>query len=667
MATSEPAALGDTLNADPTPFLERVDDAAIVQLEAGGFEELPREARILCFHLANAALAARDVFLDQKYAHALEMRDYLEELYVHREALTEAARAEVERYTKLFWINNGPHHHESGCKEPFRLTRRELEVALEAAESHGARYPWRTRGGRRQALAWLFDTALDATVDPICTNKNPGPGRDPLVESCVNFYRGVRSEDLTWFEESYPLNSTLVKRDSGELVEEVWRCGDGASIPPGLYARELAASVRHLRRALPFAPEPTRRALETLIRFYQTGDPADLRRHHVAWVEDTDSPVDTVQGFVEVYLDPRGRKGSYEGIVFYGHRGKTAAIRAIAEHAAWFEERMPWDNKYKKLDVRSVTARAIDVVLETGDAGPITPIGINLPNPQDVRELHGSKSVNLANVGEALERTQWPALRREFCLTEEELDRAVRWAFLVNDVHTNMHEAIGHASGRLAPHVTDPAAALRETYSTLEEARADLVALWFLPDPGAIERGLSPGMEAALAGIEGYTRGALLSQLRRVKTGDRLEEDHARNRQLVASWILVNSEAIARVRRDGKTYFVVKSLTEWRAAAGRLLAEIMRIKAEGDYGAARALVEAYGVRIDTELRDEVVARVRSIDPPSYTAFVQPRLAPVFGRDGQVLDVRIEYLRSLASQMLEWSGRSPRRVGGGPPP
>lgn len=628
----------------------------MVQLYADGFEGLPRDAKILAWHLVQAAIAGRDIFLDQKYEHAPEMREWLEELFVHADALPSAARAEIERYTKLFWLNNGPHRHDTARKEEFRLSFEEFVDAVARAEGAGARFPWPEGVAREEHLRFLHGTALSSRVDPVCTRKTPPPGRDLLAESCVNFYRGVTMADLEGFEERYPLHSRLVKGSDGRLVEEVWRCGDGASIPPGRYAREIAAIVGHLERALPFAPAPTRRALERLVRFYRTGDPEDLRQYHISWVADRDAVIDTVNGFVEVYVDPRGQKGAWEGIVSCVNAQKTAAIRRLAERAAWFEARMPWDPKYRKAEVHGVSANAIDVLVETGDAGPVTPVGINLPNPQDIRETYGSKSVGLSNVVEAYDRSQIPALRREFCLTQEEFERANRWATIASEAHTNMHEVIGHGSGRLAEHVGDPARALRETYSTLEEARADLVALWFLGDPETLAAGLAPGEEAALAEYEGYTRGALLGQLRRVLHGEELEEDHARNRQLVARWIHLHSDAIERKVVSGKTYFVVTDRERWRQAAGRLLAEIMRIKGEGDYAAAKALVESYGVRFEARLRDEVVERLRAIDPPTYTGFVQPRLAAVRDGAGKVVDVAISYPMDLAQQMLEWSGR-----------
>ncbi|MFN0205026.1 MAG: dipeptidyl-peptidase 3 family protein [Planctomycetota bacterium] len=636
--------------------LERAGEANVVQLYADGFDKLSVRDKILCYHLYRAAVAGRDIYIDQKYKHSLELRDWLEELYLFKDALAPDAAAEIERYTKLFWLNNGPHHHETGRKEIFKLTSEQWCEAAAAAERAGAKFPWRENSTRAENLHWIYGTVLNHDADPISTNKSPAAGQDILQASAVNYYENISLAEAEAFQEKYALNSRLVKNANGELVEEVYRSGSEL-YQPGKYAFEIGKIIECLSDALPYAPPATAAALERLIQYYKTGDPADYREYNIAWVSDKSSVVDTVNGFIEVYADPRGRKGAFEAIVSYVNAEKTSAIRKIAAHAAWFEERMPWDHKYKKTDVRGIVANAIDVVIETGDSGPISPIGINLPNPQDIREMYGSKSVNLSNVAEAYENSTSHVLRKEFCYNADELDRAERFALLTSEVHTNMHEVIGHASGRLSPRVGgEPAKALCEYYSTLEEARADLVALWFIGDPETIQMEMSPGEDAALAEYESYTRSALLLQLRKVKTGDRLEEDHARNRQLIANWILHNSNAIERRERGSKTFFVVTDREAWRQAAGKLLARIMQIKGEGDYAAAKELIETYGVRFDIKLREEVLRRVEAADPPAYTGFVQPRLIPVRAASGEIVNIQITYPCDLAEQMLEWSGR-----------
>jgi dipeptidyl-peptidase-3 len=433
-------------------------------------------------------------------------------------------------------------------------------------------------------------------------------------------------------------------------VEEVYRVG-------GRYDAEIRRIVKHLEDALPYAPEATAAALRALIRFYTTGDDADRMAYDIAWVRDDASTVDTVNGFVEVYLDPRGTKGAWEGIVSCVNAEKTRRIQTIATHAAWFEQEMPWEPRFKRVEVTGVSARAIDVVIETGDSGPITPVGINLPNDQSVREQYGSKSVLLANVSEAYERSTPEALRTEFCWDAAEAARSRAWGVLSRDIVTELHEVVGHGSGRMAEGISaPPSELLREHYSALEEARSDLVALYFLPHPKLPELGLMAAADQAdivRTEYEQFTRGVLV-QLRRVREGDQLEEDHMRNRQLVVNWLREHTNAIEVRRRDGKTYFVVVDVDAFHAGVGRLLAEVQRIKGEGDYAAARSLIEAHGVHFDPVLRDEIVARVDALRLPSYFAFVMPKLSPVVGQGGSIVDVDVSYPCDLESQMLEYS-------------
>jgi dipeptidyl-peptidase-3 len=341
------------------------------------------------------------------------------------------------------------------------------------------------------------------------------------------------------------------------------------------------------------------------------------------------------------------------------NRDKTESLHRLAEAAPWFEVRMPWDPKWRRSDVVGVTARAIDVVVETGESGPVTPVGINLPNDQRIRETYGSKSVSLANINEAYDKSQLPAYRREFCWSEDELARAEKWGALASEATTAIHEVLGHGSGRVAEHLNgQPQLALKEQYSAIEEARADLVALYFIPEPRIAEIGLVPAdeqEEVVLAEYESYARNALV-QLRRVREGTTIEEDHMRNRQMIVHWLIAHTPAIDVRVRDGKTFYVMVDAAAFREGCGRLLAEVQRVKSEGDYDAARDLFERYGVHFDPALRDEVVARVERLNLPSYTAFVQPRLEPVYDHAGQIADVAISYPQNLERQMLEYSGK-----------
>ncbi len=651
-------AVPDPPAVDPPPerrhLLERIDDAAIAQIYADGFETLDLREKVLVWHLYNAALAGRDIFYDQRYEHNLEMREVLEEILVHGGAVDPAALEAIHRYAKLFWINTGPYNNLTARKFVVDLDPPAFRAAAAAAAAAGARFPTAEGETLDDLLTRLEPLFFDETVDPILTNKTPADGGDILLSSANNLYEGVSMADLVGFEERYALNSRLVKRD-GQLVEEVYRIdGDGR------YAEDLREVVRHLEAAIPFATEPMAAALEALVQWYRSGEPADRRAYDIAWVADQASPVDTINGFTEVYMDARGAKGSWEALVYYINREKTEAIRTLAEHAQWFEDHMPWDPSYRKEGVRGITANAIDVVVEIGDSGPITPIGINLPNDQTVREEYGSKSISLSNVIAAYDLSQPPAYRAEFTWDEAEHARAEQWGSLAGDLTVNMHEVIGHASGQLAERLGGNAQPfLREQYSALEEARADLVALYFIADPKLAEIGIVDAADQAdivLAEYEAYARNAIL-QLRRVREGDQLEQDHMRNRQMVVHWLIDNTEAVEVRRRDGKTYNVVTDAQAFREGVGRLLGEVQRIKSEGDYDAARALFESYGIRFDPALRDEVLERVADVDLPSYTGFVMPKLEPVTGADGAITDVLISYPQDFTRQMLEYSGKS----------
>ena len=648
-------------------LLERIGEAAVVQVYADGFRDLTLREKTLVWHLGQAAIAGRDIFIDQRYAHNLEMRDVLEAIVTAGEVgrvgqveqvgssadeasdrLASTFRAIVD-YTKLFWINSGPYNNITARKFVLGCTPAAFRDVAHAAARRGAVFPLRDGETLDALLQRLEPFFFDATVDPTVTSKTPPPGQDILTTSANNLYVGVTTGDLDGFVEEYPLNSRLLKRD-GALVEEVYRIG-------GRYGAQIAAIVGHLEAAIPYATEPMARALRALIAFYTTGRRADREAYDIAWVQDKASPVDTINGFIEVYLDARSIKGAWEALVFYVNREKTHQIQAIAANAQWFEDRMPWDARYRKAGAQGITANAIDVVVETGDSGPITPVGINLPNDQAIRERHGSKSVSLSNVIEAYDKSTMPELRSEFSWTDEETARAMKWSAFAAELTTNMHEVIGHGSGKVSERLTvTPPEALKEQYSAIEESRADLVALHFLPDPKLVELGLLSEEDHAdiiRAEYEAYTRNVLV-QLRRVRQGSQLEEDHMRNRQMIVRWLMAHTAAIDVRQRDGRTFLVMVDAQAFRDGVGRLLGEVMRIKAEGDYDAARALVERYGVHFDPALRDEVVARVDRLDLPSYTGFVMPRLTPIRDAAGAIADVEISYPLDLSTQMLEYS-------------
>ena len=648
-SSGSPTATPAPVASDRTYLLERVDDAAVEQVYADGFRDLSLKEKTLIWHLYQAAIAGRDIYYDQRYGYGLEMRDTLEAILTRPSGVDAKTLEDVTHYTKLFWINSGPFNNLTAQKFLLPCTPEAFAAAAHAAEKSGAEFPRKQGETLDQLLARLEPAFFDPMFEPTVTAKTPPAGKDILTASANNLYVGLSMKDLVGYHEQHPVNSRLVK-SNGRIVEEVYRVN-------GRYGKQIAAIVDHLKAALPYATESMAQALTALIKLYQTGETADREAYDIAWVHDKESPVDTINGFIEVYLDARGIKGSFEGLVFYVNKEKTSEIQRIAANAQWFEDHMPWDQKYRKAGVKGITANAIDVVIETGESGPVTPVGINLPNDQAIREQYGSKSVSLSNISEAYDKSTLPSFRSEFSLTAEETERATKWNAFSSDLTTNMHEVIGHASGKVDERLKgNPQAVLKEQFSALEEARADLVALYFLPDPKLVELGILSAKDQddiVLAEFEAYTRNALI-QLRRIRQGTQIEEDHMRNRQMIVGWLMAKTKAIDVRTREGKTYYVMTNPQLFRDGVARLLAEVQRIKGEGDYAAAKQLFESYGVHFDPKIRDEVVARVQKLNLPSYTGFVMPRLEPTRNASGEITDVAISYPMDFAKQMLEYA-------------
>ncbi len=646
-------APGTDAQPDRRYELGRVGSSAVVQLYADGFDALQPSDKILAYHLVQAAIAGRDMAIDQRFAYALPIRYVLESFWLVKDALPADVRAEVERYTMLFWVHNGIHDNHSTRKELLRLTHAQFDAALAAVQAKGIAI-----GAAELAPAKSTDEIFAICTDPhtfvSITDKSPEGGADPVASSCNNLYVNCATADFEKFEERYGLNSRVVKGADGVLQEQVYRSGN-ADVPAGHYGQQIAAVNQHMRAALPHAPAPTRKALELLIRYNETGDSADWRAFNIAWVQDKDSVVDFAIGFIEVYLDVRGIKGAWQAVISFRNEAKTHAIAALAEETQWFEDRMPWEDRFKKKEVKGISARAISVITETGDCGPITPIGVNLPNEADIRRDYGSKSVNLSNVVEAYDKTSGKGSATEFAFTPQEAARAAQHAAAMDDLHTNLHEVVGHASGQVLDSVANPAQILGTYYSTLEEARADLVGLYWIADPKLKQMGLVPDDDAVLAKYEAYTRNALV-QLRRVPPGGKVEEDHMRNRQMIVHWLMQNTGAIAVEHRDGKVFYRVVSIPAYREGCGKLLAEVMRIKAVGDFKAGKSLVETYGTKVDPAVHKEVLARLASLNLPSVTGFVQPELKAKTDAAGKIVDVQVWYPCDLADQMLRWSGR-----------
>jgi dipeptidyl-peptidase-3 len=633
--------------------LERVGPARVVQLYADGFEQLSTQQKIFAYYLAQAALAARDIAIDQHHRYALEIRDLLEGIITHRAGIDPAVYGAILTYTKLFWINNGPYDNVTSKKFVLECTPEQFRAAAETAKHNGADFGNGSESLDQQ-LKRLSPFLFDPLVEPMMTNKTPGT--DWVKESGVNFF----GRDLTlkeveqWIKsgkQRNDLNSKIIKKN-GKLVEDVWRAG-GEGQPAGLYADDLEATIFYLERAIPYASGPHQQeTIRKLIKYFRTGDLNDFRQFNIHWVADTSS-VDFIHGFIEVYLDPLGLKAEFESSIFWADQQLSKSIRDIGANARYFEERMPWDDKYKNLNVQPLQANFVNIVVSTGGTGPVSPIGINLPNEQYVRERYGSKSVVLNNIIDASDKASGTILTDEFAYDQEEKELQYTYGTLASNMLTSLHEVLGHASGKTMV-AGDPASYLPGYYSTLEEGRADLVALWHIWDEKLIELGAIPTIDVAKQMYNAYIRNGLLMQLRRIPHGDQIEEDHMKNRQMVAMYIYKNSDAIRMERRGGKTYVKVVDYQKMRDMVGKLLAEVMRIKAEGDLSAAKNLIDTYGLKFDPALRDEVLERIKHLDVASYNGFVMPEYEPVTDASGTITDVKVSYPLDLMKQMLSYS-------------
>lgn len=643
-----------TRHDERTYLLETIGEFAVARIYADGFEDLSPGERALAFYLSRAAIAGRDIFYDQMGRDNLEIRDLLEEILTHPRQVDPAFRDALLRYLKLFWINNGNHNDRTRRKFVPDFSYEQLFAAAEAAQRDGAGIKLALGETLPAKLQRLRRTLFDPAFEPLSTCKTPAPGEDILTCSSVNFYEGVRIADLERFSERYPLNSRLVRRD-GRLAEEVYRAG-AEGVPAGRYAVELRKVTGFLQKARARADARQAEILDRLVGYLNTGDPEMFRQYNIAWVQD-DPPVDTVNGFIETYKDPRGQKGAYEAIVHFVDRPMTRLQKTLAAEAQYFEDRCPWPDQYKRKAFTVPVANAINVLIAVGDSGPMPPVGINLPNEEAIRERYGNKSVALVNVMESGKRASQAKVVQEFFLPE---DRPLqdRYGTEADLMQTAMHEILGHASGKVSDGLRgDPREHLREYYSALEEARAELIALHHFFDPKLVAIGAITSTEVAEAAYSDYATDDLF-MLRRLRHGETIEDDHMRATHLIVSYLREVSGAVEAVKRDGKTYQRVKDVDAMRRGVAELLTRIQTIKGEGDYAAARALMERFAIRIDPILRDEIVARADRAGIPSYVAFVMPDVVPIRDAGGEVIDARVAYASDLATQMLRYSGKLP---------
>ena len=638
--------------------VEQFADLQILRYRVPGFEQLSLRQKMLVYYLSQAALEGRDILFDQNGKYNLQIRKLLEAIYIHYQRdRTTADFQQFEVYLKRVWFSNGIHHHYACDKFVPGFSAEYLTDLIASVEV--AVLPL----GKGETVQDMCDKLFPVIFDPEVMPKrvNQVDGEDLVLTSAANYYEGVTQEEAEAFYAvqkakgsqtepvMYGMNSRLVK-ENGQIQEQVWKLG-------GMYSAALEKIVDWLEKAKAIAENETQHeVIRLLIDFYRTGDLHTFDAYSIAWLKDTASHIDFVNGFIESYGDPLGMKASWESIVDFKDTEATRRTEIISSQAQWFEDHSPVDVRFKKETVKGVSAKVITAAILAGDLYPSTAIGINLPNSNWIRSVHGSKSVTIGNLTEAYNRAaRGNGFREEFVYSEEELKLLDTYADITDDLHTDLHECLGHGSGKLLPGVD--ADALKAYGSTIEEARADLFGLYYLADAKLVELGLVPDAEAYKAEYYSYMMNGLMTQLVRIEPGRTVEEAHMRNRQLIARWALEQgreANVVEMVVREGKTYVRVNDYMQLRVLFGKLLAEVQRIKSEGDYEAARRLVEDYGVQVDPELHVEVLQRYERLHLAPYKGFVNPVYTLQTDAEGNVTDVQVSYTEGYAEQMLRYS-------------
>lgn len=636
---------------DSDTMVDRVGATGFLQLQADSLEDLKPQQQQLAYWLSQASIAVNPIIYDQLSRFGLRQKRVLELIVAHREGVSNPQYDKILAFTKLFWANRGNHNENTALKVMPEFTFDEVKEAGLAALRHGARGDM-TESEFLKEIEELKPSLFDPNFEPTITAKNPKHGMDIIQGSANNFYLGVSAADLQNFTEHYPLNSRVAKV-SGHLEEQVYRAGTpDRKIPPGLYAEYLAKANSYLEKAAAIAEPAQAQVIRELIRFYQTGDPKDWLQFGTDWVQNN-APVDFANGFIEVYRDARGAKGTSQSFVSVTDQRMNSMMLKIGENAQYFEDRAPWEPQYRKQGVKPPSARAVEAVIETGDFH-VNTVGDNLPNENEIHEKYGSKSFLFTGSSRAISNAQGTKMLGEFAASREEFLICKKYGDEADDLMTALHEIIGHGSGRLNPKLThDAGFYLKQYYSTLEEARADLMGLWNVGDPKLQQLGLVSSPAVAKAMYYDAARAAL-TQLRRIPTGDTIEEDHQRDRQLIVNYIMDKTGAIAKVNRGGNTYVVIHDFEKMRKGVGMLLAELMRIKAEGDYNAIKQLIEKYAVHFDVSLRDQVVTRYEKLELPTYWAGINPSLTAKFGPSGEITRVTVSYPRDFVQQQLSYS-------------
>lgn len=645
------AAVQGTNAAQPEQpwIVDRFDDIKVIRYEVPGFEKLPLREKELIYYLAEAAKCGRDILFDQNFKYNLVVRRTLERIYTSVDQSERQSRdfAAMEKYLKKVWFANGIHHHYSNDK--FRPEFDEMWFRIQLSK-----YVADCQMPVDMLCAIIFDPELYPS------RLNQTDGVDVILSSANNYYEGVDQQQAERFYAdmaerhkddkepvSYGLNSKLTVDDEGNIVERVWHVG-------GMYSPAIEKIVYWLEKAAAVAEPVQRATIEALIKYYRTGNLKDFDAYNILWVKDLSSNVDFVNGFIEDYGDPLGRKASWEANVNFRDEEACRRTQIISDNAQWFEDNSPVDPAYKKKQVRGVSAKVITVAMLGGDCYPATPIGINLPNADWIRKEYGSKSVTIDNITYAYDRAaQGNGFKEEFVLRSEDRERMAKYGKLADDLHTDLHECLGHGSGQLAPGTKGNE--LRTYSSTLEEARADLFGLYYLGDEKLVELGLIPTLDVAWAQYAQYIMNGMMTQLSRIEPGKNVEESHMRNRKLIAEWCYEHGRkdnVIEWVENGGKRYVVVNDFKRLRELFGELLREVQRIKSEGDYEAGRALVETYAVKVDADLHAEVLRRYKALNIEPYGGFVNPEYRLVYDASGKrLVDVEVSYSADYVEQML----------------
>lgn len=637
-------------------IVEQFADLQLLRYRVAGFENLSLWQKELIYYLSEAALEGRDILFDQNGKYNLQIRKLLEAVYVSYSGDRNNPEFQgLEVYLKRVWFSSGIYHHYACDKFVPAFSPEFLRECIEQVDV--ASLPLQDGESVQAMCDKLFPVMFDPKVMP--KRVNQADGEDLVMTSAANYYEGVTKDEAEKFYAMqkvaadphpvmYGMNSRLVKKD-GVLQEEVWKLD-------GMYGEAIQKIIFWLEKAETVAEnEAQREVIRLLIDFYRTGDLKTFDTYSIAWLKDTNSKVDFVNGFIESYGDPLGMKASWESIVNFKDEEATHRTEIISQHAQWFEDHSPVSPSFKKEVVRGVSAKVITAAMLGGDLYPSSAIGINLPNSNWIRSLHGSKSVTIGNLTDAYNKAaKGNGFREEFVYSQEEKDLLEKYADITGDLHTDLHECVGHGSGKLLPGV-DPDA-LKAYGSTIEEARADLFGLYYLPDEKLVELGLTPDKEAYKAEYYAYMMNGLLTQMVRIEPGCDLEEAHMRNRQLIARWALENGKSknvVELVKKEGKTYVKINDYLQLRGLFAALLSEIQRIKSEGDYEAARALVEKYAVKLDATLHEEILNRYRSLHLAPYKGFVNPVYLPQYDAEGRIVDVKLDYTEGYIEQMLRY--------------